>query len=56
MLDPKFIRENAEFIRTTLKMRRDKTERVDMFLELDQLRRELLQKTEEMKRQKNESS
>jgi len=56
MLDPKFIRENAKTVKEALKNRKDQTERVDNFLELDEQRRKLIGETEELKRQKNEAS
>ncbi len=56
MLDPKFIRENTDAVRKSLKDRGDKTELLDRFLELDASRRDLIQKVEELKREKNEAS
>ncbi|MDP8257840.1 MAG: serine--tRNA ligase [Candidatus Aadella gelida] len=56
MLDPKFIRENTEIVKQALKNRCDDTGIIDTFLELDAERRQLVQKTEDLKRQKNEAS
>ncbi|MGB2629685.1 MAG: serine--tRNA ligase, partial [Candidatus Omnitrophota bacterium] len=55
MLDPKFIRENVDIVRKSLKDRGVKLD-LDGFLELDKRRRELIQKDEDLKRQKNEAS
>ncbi|RKY42396.1 MAG: serine--tRNA ligase [Candidatus Makaraimicrobium thalassicum] len=56
MLDPKFIRENADAVRKALKARRDDTRLVEEFLELDRSRKKMIQDVEDLKRQKNESS
>lgn len=56
MLDAKFIRENADIVKTALKNRSDKPELVDKFLKVDQTRRDLLQEVEAFKREKNEAS
>jgi seryl-tRNA synthetase len=56
MLDPKFIRENTDAVRKSLKDRRGDIGLVDRFLKLDEDRRKLIRDTEDLKRQKNESS
>jgi len=56
MLDPKFIRENADIVKKALKNRSDKPELVDKFLKIDQARRDLLQEVEALKCEKNEAS
>ena len=56
MLDPKFIRENPEEVRTSLKNRNGDITLVDRFLELDVSRKELIRETEELKKLKNEAS
>lgn len=56
MLDPKFIRENPEAVRTALRNRKGDLSLVDRFLDLDEKRRKLIQETEELKRLKNEAS
>jgi len=56
MLDPKFIRENADLVKKGLKDRSEKPELVDKFLKADIARRDLLQEVEALKRKKNEAS
>ncbi|MGB3082569.1 MAG: serine--tRNA ligase, partial [Candidatus Omnitrophota bacterium] len=56
MLDPKFIRENPDVVRKSLKDRGDEMERLDKFLDLDKERRDLIQKAEGLKKEKNEAS
>jgi len=56
MLDPKFIRENSEAVRKSLKDRGDDTGLLERFLEKDEERRALIQEVEELKRRKNEAS
>ena len=56
MLDPKFIRENQELVRISLKNRNGDVSLVDRFLELDGRRKELVRATEELKKLKNEAS
>ena len=55
MLDPKFIRENIDIVKKTLKDRGLKLD-LDEFLELDKKRREIIQEDENLKRQRNEAS
>jgi seryl-tRNA synthetase len=56
MLDPKFIRENPDLVRESLRKRNDKVALVDKFLEADKKRRELIQEVEDLKCKKNEFS
>ncbi|MFC1643879.1 serine--tRNA ligase [Candidatus Omnitrophota bacterium] len=56
MLDPKFIRENSDIVRKSLKNRGLDEGAVDEFLQLDRSRRELIQNVEDLKSKKNESS
>ncbi len=56
MLDPKFIRENPDAVRKSLKDRGDDTGRLDKFLDLDKERRSLVQEVENLKKEKNEAS
>ena len=56
MLDPKFIRENPDIVRQSLRVRNDKEGLVEKFLELDQQRRQVIREVEELKCQKNEAS
>ncbi|MGD2278862.1 MAG: serine--tRNA ligase, partial [Candidatus Omnitrophota bacterium] len=55
MLDPKFIRENIDIVKRSVK---DRGFDVDLneFLELDKKRREIIQEDENLKRQRNEAS
>ncbi|MFP4110482.1 MAG: serine--tRNA ligase [Desulfonatronovibrio sp.] len=55
MLDIKFIRKNPELVARSLKKRRSDLD-VDYFLHLDQKRREIIQKTEELKMERNKAS
>jgi len=55
MLDIKFIRENAELVKTGIKNKNEK-DTVDRILELDAERREHLQEVEELKAQRNKVS
>jgi seryl-tRNA synthetase len=56
MLDPKFIRENPEAVRKSLENRKGDVSLVDKFLELDDARKEIIKKVEDLKRIKNEAS
>jgi seryl-tRNA synthetase len=56
MLDPKFIRENPEAVKKSLSDRKGDAGLVDRFMELDSARKDLIQRAEELKRQKNEAS
>ena len=56
MLDPKFIREDPDAVRKSLKDRGDDAGLLDRFLEADERRRALIQEVEDLKRQKNEAS
>ncbi len=56
MLDPKFIRENPDIVKKSLKDRGDKTDLVERFLELGDERRNVIQEVEDLKRLKNERS
>lgn len=56
MLDPKFIRDNADIVRKSLESRNDDTGLLDRFLELDARRRDLIKDVEDLKSQKNEAS
>lgn len=56
MLDPKFIRDNPDEVKKSLKDRNDKPEVVDTFLDLDEQRRKLIQEVESLKQEKNEAS
>lgn len=55
MLDMKIVRENTELIKESLKNRKSDYN-VDKLLEVDEKRRELLQKSEMLKKEKNEQS
>jgi seryl-tRNA synthetase len=56
MLDPKFIRENADIVRKSLENRCGDAGLVDKFFELDEVRKKLITEVEDLKRQKNENS
>ncbi len=56
MLDPKFIRDNAEIVRRSLQSRGGDVSLLDKFLELDLARRKIIQDVEDLKRRKNEAS
>jgi len=56
MLDPKFIRENSDIVRQSLKNRSDNPKLVDDFLELDTQRKKIVQEVETLKSEKNEAS
>lgn len=56
MLDPKFIRENPDIVRESLKNRNDKVELLDKFLDLDEKRRAVIKDVEGLKCGKNEAS
>ena len=56
MLDPKFIRENPEEVRKSIKNRKGDVSLVDRFVTLDAARKELITKAEELKKLKNEAS
>lgn len=52
MLDPKFIRNHLEAVRSAIQNKNEKAD-IDQFLELDAERREILTKVEELKHQRN---
>ncbi len=56
MLDIKFIRENMDIVRKSLKMRGEDVSLADKFLKLDNTRRRLVQEAEDLKCKKNEAS
>jgi len=56
MLDPKFIRDNIDAVKTALKNRNEDISIIDKFLKLDETRKKQVNDTETLKRQKNESS
>ncbi|HNX90883.1 MAG TPA: serine--tRNA ligase [Candidatus Omnitrophota bacterium] len=56
MLDTKFIRENPEIVRQSLKNRKGDESLIDKFLQLDQARRDIIVDVEDLKRRKNEES
>ena len=56
MLDPKYIRENADIVRKSLENRSGDVGLLDKFLGLDEVRKKLVREVEDLKRQKNESS
>ena len=56
MLDPKFIRENAERVKKSLEDRNGDVKLVDKFFELDETRKKLIKEVEELKCKKNEYS
>jgi seryl-tRNA synthetase len=56
MLDPRFIRENADLVRKSVKDRGEDMGLVDRFFSLDETRRDLIQQVEDFKRRKNELS
>ncbi len=55
MLDMKFIRENTDIIRETIKNKREKAD-IDKLLDLDNIRRDLIKKTDTLKATKNKAS
>lgn len=55
MLDLKFIRENAELVKTSVANKNEKAD-IDKILELDEKRRELIQSVETLKARKNKVS
>ena len=55
MLDIKFIRENADLVKTSIKNRGAKVD-IGKLLELDSERRELLKEAESLKHKKNVAS
>ena len=55
MLDIKFIRENPELVRQGIK-NKNETDKLDDLLKLDEQRRELILKTDELKHKRNEVS
>lgn len=55
MLDPKFIRSNPDAVRKALKAKNESVD-LDKYLELDDRRRNLLVKAEELKHRRNEVS
>ena len=56
MLDIKQIRKNPEELVAAMKARRNKGADVSGILELDEKRREVIQKTEQLKAKRNEDS
>lgn len=56
MLDTKFIRENPDIVKRSLKDRGDDVGLVDKFNELDEIRKKLIKEVEELKCKKNEYS
>ncbi len=56
MLDSKFIRENPEIVRKSLRDRNDKEGLVEKFLDLDVKRREKIKEVEGLKRERNDAS
>ena len=56
MLDPKFIRENADTVRKSLTDRGGDAGPVDKFLSLDEERRKIIQEVEGLKKKKNEAT
>lgn len=56
MLDIKFIRENPDLIKKTCTQKRRDPKVVEELLKVDDTRRELIQKTEELKAKKNKAS
>ena len=56
MLDPKFIRENPDIVRKSLKDRGGDAGPVDKFLSLDEERRKIIQEVEGLKKEKNEAT
>jgi len=55
MLDIKFIRENPELVRQGTK-NKNEADKLDDLLKLDEQRRELILKTDELKHKRNEAS
>ena len=55
MLDLKFIRENPELVKKGIENKNEKN-RVDEILELDEKRRDLILKTDELKAKRNQVS
>jgi seryl-tRNA synthetase len=55
MLDPRFIRENIDIVRESLKNRRAEAD-LDGFLKLEAEKRDLIAKADELKRERNEAS
>ena len=55
MLDIKFIRENPELVRQGIK-NKNESDKLDELLRLDEQRRELILKTDELKHKRNEAS
>ena len=56
MLDPKFIRENADEVKKALASRNGDVKLVDKFMLIDGERKEIIREAEELKRLKNEAS
>lgn len=56
MLDPKFIRENPDIVKKSLKDRNGDVQLVDKFFEIDEARKKLITEVEDLKRSKNEYS
>ena len=55
MLDLKFIRESPELVREGIK-NKNETDRLPELLNLDEQRRELILKTDELKHKRNQAS
>ena len=55
MLDTKFIRESPERVKEEIKRRNMKID-LDVFLSLDEKKRDLMQKVEALRNQQNEAS
>ena len=53
MLDLKFVRKNPDLVKEGLKKRNSSTEIVDKFLEIDEVRRQKIVLTEQMKNERN---
>lgn len=56
MLDPKFIRENAETVKRSLEARNSDVSMVDKFFELDEARKGIIRDVEGLKSEKNDAS
>jgi len=56
MLDLKFIRENPQQVKTGAERKKEKKCDVDLILELDEKRREIIREVEKLKSEKNQVS
>ncbi len=54
MLNPKFVRNNPELVKTKLQTRKVDPAEVDEYLQLDQQNRDAITKVEGLKKQKNQ--